>query len=355
MRVLQAIAGAEHGGAEKFFLNLVLALKRAGLSQRVLLAPDPTLADKLTEEGLDVKQIFGTPGDMHMRFRFLKAVGEYQPDIVMTWLAGAAYLCPKHDTTSGLKKFVHVSRLGGYYNLNYYKACDYLIGNTPHLVQYFQDNGWSEQQTAYIPNFTMPPDPGSRAISRAQFTTPDNVPLTLALGRFVEEKGFDVLLNAVKRIPQMHLWLAGDNSELKSEIEQLVSTLDLAERVRVLPWHDDVTPLFKAANLFVCPSREEPLGNVILEAWAHEVPVVAAASNGPVQLIDDGHNGILVPIDDADALAQAMQRVISDDKLSRTLAEAGLETVTSRFSETAVVKAYVGFFEKVMRKSNICV
>lgn len=355
MRVLQAIAGSDHGGAEKFFLNLVLSLKRAGLSQKVLLHPSPTLAPKLTEHGLDVKQIFGSPGDMHMRFRFLKAIGEFEPDVVMTWMAGASYLCPKHDASSGLKKFVHVARLGGYYNLNYYKSCDYLIGNTPHLVQYFHDNGWSEQQTAYIPNFTIPPDSNSHAISRQRYETPDGVPLVLALGRFVEEKGFDVLLNAVKRTPEMHLWLAGDNGELKGEIEQLVTTLGISERVRILPWHDDVTPLFKAADLFVCPSRSEPLGNVILEAWAHEVAVVATASYGPSQLIEDGHNGILVPIDDADALAQAMERVISDQKMSRFLAAAGLESVNSRFSEAVVVKAYLEFFENIVRKASVCV
>ena len=86
MRVLQAMSGAEHGGAEKFFVNLVLALSRAGLSQQVLIAPNSLQAKTLTDRGLHVTEIFGTPGDAHMRFRFLAAVAEFQPDIVLTWM-----------------------------------------------------------------------------------------------------------------------------------------------------------------------------------------------------------------------------------------------------------------------------
>jgi|AGTN01.3.fsa_nt_gi Glycosyltransferase len=355
MRILQAISGVEYGGAERFFVKLVVALKRAGMDQQVLLAPTPMRAAELTEHGLDVKQIFGTPGGLHVKFRFLKAVADYQPDIVMTWMADATYFCPSYESSSGLKKFVHVSRLGGYYNLNYFKACDYLVGNTPHLVQYFRDNGWSEERTKYIPNFTNLPNPSSRAIDRARYQTPDGVPLAVALGRFHEDKAFDTLIRAVKLVPQMHLWIAGDDGETKSEIEEMVRTLDLTERVRILEWQDDITALFRSADLFVCPSRSETLGNVILEAWAHEVPVVATAAQGPVQLIVDGINGVLVPVDNADELASAMKRVSDDKNLSRSLAQAGLETLHSRFAETAVVKSYLEFFESIVRKSSVCV
>lgn len=351
MRILHALCGLEHGGAEKFLVKLSFAFKRAGLDQHVLLAPTPKMAAEVTAHGISVEQIFGSPGRRHVKFRFLKAVAEFQPDIVMTWMTDASYFCPKYEVSSGLKKFVHVARLGGYYNLDYYKNCDYLVGNTPHLVQYFQDNGWSEQRTKYIPNFTYPPNPGSHALERERYLTPKDATLAVALGRFHEHKAFDTLLHAIKQVPQLHLWLAGEG-ELKSEIEELVRTLDLAERVRILEWQDDVTAVFKAADLFICPSRHEPLGNVILEAWAHEVPVVATSSHGPSRFIDHGRNGLLVPIDNAEALAAAMMRVASDEKLSRSLAETGLATVTSRFSETMVSKAYLEFFERIVRDAN---
>ena len=61
-----------------------------------------------------------------------------------------------------------------------------------------------------------------------------------------------------------------------------------------------------AADLIACPSRIEPLGNVVLEAWARQRPIVAAAADGPMELIRDRENGLLVPIDDPEAMARAI-------------------------------------------------
>ena len=84
--------------------------------------------------------------------------------------------------------------------------------------------------------------------------------------------------------------------------------------MRFLGWRTDRGALLRAADICVLPSRWEPFGTVMLEAWAAGTPLVAAASQGPAALIEDGGNGLLVPVDDVAALAAA---VAPPDRRSR--------------------------------------
>ncbi len=176
--------------------------------------------------------------------------------------------------------------------------------------------------------------------------TPDDAPLIVSLGRLHANKAFDVLLAALADLPEAFLWIAGDGPQV-AFLRQESARLGLDGRVRFLGWRDDVAALMRTADVFVCPSRHEPLGNVILEAWAHEKPVVAASSSGPAALIDDGVTGLLVPVDSAPGLAQAIKRVLESPALASDLAAAGYAEFNAKFTESAVVAQYHEFFDQV--------
>ncbi len=337
MRLLQAMGGARHGGAEGFFLRLAVALQRVGQDQLVLLR-HAAHAEMLRQQGVTVRELpFGGLLDRATASGFRRAIAEYRPDIVLTWMSRASRLCPTGD-------FVHVARLGGYYDLKSYRGCDHLIGNTRDLVASFIAQGWPEERAHYLPNFAdaVP----AAAVARATLATPDQAPLALALGRLHENKAFDVLLAAVALVPDLHLWLAGEG-ELRRDLERQAAALGIAGRVRFLGWRDDVAALLAAADFLVCPSRHEPLGNVVIEAWASGRAVVAAAGAGPRELIGDGETGLLVPIDDASALAAAMARLAADPPLRARLAAAGRAAYEGQFTESAVVRRYQDFFAAV--------
>jgi len=340
MRLLQAMAGARHGGAEAFFVRLASALQRAGTEQRVLIRRDPDRAAVLRRAGIQPIELpFRGVLDIATRWRFRRAVAEFRPRIVLTWMNRATQACPRGD-------FVHVARLGGYYDLKYYGRCDHLIGNTREIVRYLVRQGWPEKRAHYLPNFTVAAK--AAPVVRGSLDTPPDVPLALALGRLHVNKGFDVLLAALAQVPQLHLWLAGDG-ELGAALQRQAAALGVAGRVRFLGWREDIQALLAAADVLVCPSRHEPLGNVVIEAWAAGVPVVATASEGPGALIADGESGLLVPVDDADALARAMIRLADDGGLRTRLAAAGRAAYEAEYSEARVVGLYRDFFAQVAR------
>ncbi|MDP6805062.1 MAG: glycosyltransferase, partial [Rhodospirillales bacterium] len=128
MRVLQAMAGAAMGGAEAFFSRLVPALGRAGVEQRVVIRRNADRARGLRAADLDVVELpFGGALDIYTPIQFKRQIANFQPDVVLSWMNRASAMCPRGD-------FVHVGRLGGYYDLKYYASCDHLIGNTEDIV-----------------------------------------------------------------------------------------------------------------------------------------------------------------------------------------------------------------------------
>lgn len=339
MKVLQAMAGAEFGGAEAFFMRLVMALHRAGLEQRVVIREHQNRAAALRAVGIEPIQLpFGGMLDRRTGRVLKQEIKALQPEIVMTWMNRATKFCPRGD-------FTHVARLGGYYDLKYYRHCDHLVGNTEDIVKHITGGGWDADKVHYLPNFVS--EDRAAPVSRRSLYTPENAVLMLALGRLHENKGFDVLLRAMARVPNTYLWLAGEGP-LRQELEKLAEDLGIKPRVRFLGWREDTPALFAACDLFVCPSRHEPLGNVVIEAWAQGRPVIAADSMGPGTLIEHMESGVLVPVDDSDALARAIRAVIDDGDLAEHIALKGYAVYQQRFTEEQIVKHYLDFFQSVV-------
>ena len=343
MRILQAMAGGEHGGAEAFFVRFCRALATREIDQRVLLRPHRGREEQLRAAGIETTTTaFGGLLDLHSARRFQREIESYAPDVVFTWMSRASRFCPGHDRVR--HRFVHIGRLGGYYDLKYYRRCDHLIGNTMDIVAYMRSGGWPAERSHHLPNFVLAD--AAPPIERARFGLKENGPLLLALGRLHPNKAFDVLLRALARIPQALLCLAG-SGPLEQELRRLASELGIADRVAFRGWQDDVAAYYAAADMYVCPSRIEPLGNVIIEAWAHGVPVVAAAAKGPSALIDDGDNGLLVAVDDPEALAAAIRRLLENRELTDRLVRGGRSTYEAQFTETVVIDKYLDLFRRL--------
>ncbi len=342
MRVLQAMAGAPVGGAEAFFVRLIGALARTGLDQRIVVRRDAKRAAALAASGLaPIELAFGGRLDFATRRALAREIEAYRPQIVLTWMSRATSHCPR---STPRRPFVHAARLGGYYDLKYYRRCDHLVGNTRDIVAYAVRSGWPVERVHYLPNFVAaePAPP----VARESLATPADAPLLLALGRLHPNKALHVAIRALVRLPAAYLWIAGEG-RLDATLRTLAREQGVADRVRFLGWRDDTAALLAAADVLLCPSRIEPLGNVVIEGWAHGVPVVAADAVGPHALIADGDSGLLVPADDPAALAAATGRVLESAGLAARLADGGRAAWHRDFTEQAVVRAWLEFFERI--------
>ncbi len=332
------MAGADVGGAEGFFVRLTKALAAAGAPQMAAIRRHESRRRQLVEAGVEVRELpFRKWFDFTTTPGLRALAGDFRADVVLAWMNRAAAAIPRGD-------WVTAGRLGGYYKLSNYRACDHLVGNTPDLRDYLIREGWPSERAWYLPNFVddrrMPP------VDRASLDTPANAPLILCLGRLHRNKAFDTALHVLAKVPDAILWLAGNGPE-EQALKKLADELGVTHRVRFLGWRTDMAALLAAADVFLCSSRHEPLGNIVLEAWAHGVPVVAAASQGPGQLITHGNTGLLAPIDDADALAVNVRQLIDDPSVGVALGGTAQAAYVASYSEGPVVNAYLDFFDRI--------
>lgn len=337
MNILHTIAGGPVGGAERFFVDLAAAMARAGHATRAVMRPNAGRAALLACAGVPFETgRFGRWGDVMTPWRIRRAARAMGAQAVLAWMGRAARATPPG-------RYARVARLGGYYNLSAFRGYDALICNTPDLVRYAVEGGFDPARVHFIPNFATP-DPAP-AVSRADLDTPPGAFVLLAMGRLHPAKAMDVSLRALARLPDdTVLWIAGEGPE-EAALRKLARELGVAARVRWLGWRDDPGPLLKAADLCVFPSRVEPFGNVIIQAWVHGTPVITADATGPAWLVRDGEDALLIPREDDAALARAITRLRDDPALARAMAARGQARGLEEFSEAACVARYLGVLE----------
>ncbi|WP_456307451.1 glycosyltransferase [Paeniroseomonas aquatica] len=175
---------------------------------------------------------------------------------------------------------------------------------------------------------------------------PGQGPHLLALGRLHRNKGFDILLHALALLPGAQLSIGGEGPE-RPALEALAASLGLGGRVDFLGWRQDTGALLAACDVFVCSSRHEPLGNIILEAWSATRPVVAAAAQGPTELIRPGETGLLVPPEDPEALAAAIAGLLANPGRAGRLAAAGRAAFVAEHAAAPVLARWRAFLAGV--------
>jgi glycosyltransferase involved in cell wall biosynthesis len=336
MSVLHLLGSAGEGGAETYFVELVAALRAAGLEQACAIRANPGREKALAAAGVPVRTLgFGGPLDFLTRAGVAGTARNANARLLVAWMNRAARHAPAGP-------WARIGRLGGYYKLKNYRGFEALVANTQDIMDWVIAQGWPADRVTHIPNFAAAPEEVT-PIARAELGTPEGAPLLLGMGRLHTAKAHDVSLKALKALPEAYLWIAGAGA-LEDQLKALAQSLGVLERVRFLGWRSDASALYRLADVCVFPSRYEPLGNVVIQAWAHGLPVVAAASQGPAALIRDGEDGLLVPIDDDAALAERVGGLLADPMQRIRLIQNGHARVEAEFSKAAVVAQWRELF-----------
>ncbi len=210
--------------------------------------------------------------------------------------------------------------------------------------------GVPAEKCRVVPNGVVPSE-YQRTVDRAQvrqeYGVPPGAPMLFYIGRLAVQKGPDLLLDAMPQVlgnhPEARLLMVGSGSMLASlrahgrglPVRFLGEVPD-AEYVRLL----------NAADLVVIPSRNEPFGLVLLEAWAASRAVVATDVGGLSENIDHLVNGVKVAVSPG-AIADGIDRVIGDPGLRRALGDAGRQKLETRFRWDAVAETFTGIYRNI--------
>jgi len=330
------MAAPGNGGAELYATDLMLSLHEAGLDQCVVMREHAPRTAELAAAGLRMETTILTPNIKPLQRRKLRQlIADKKPAIIQCWMRRAAALIPATATCPTIGWF------GDYEELKHFSACTHFAGVTEDLVTHMQAAGIPASRTAYLPTFSsVTPAP---PVDPEEFGTPKDAKILLTLSRLHQTKGLDTLIKTLPALPDCHLWLAGEGPERKN-LQSLAESLGVGGRVKFLGWRTDRGALLRAAAICVLPSRYEPFGTVILDAWRMQTPLVACASAGPAAAISNGVNGMLTPIDDAAALAAAIAAVLENPALRETLIANGSLTYQQKFSRETVTAQYLAYY-----------
>jgi glycosyltransferase involved in cell wall biosynthesis len=335
-RTAHIMAGAHQGGAELFYERLLPALHDAGETVLPIIRRNESRAARLTEAGTPpLQRGFGGRLDLLTRLRLRRDLTRFAPRTAIVWMGRAA-----RHTPAGA--WVLIGRLGGTYDLRQFAHCDHLVGNTPGMVAWIRAQGFPAHRTHLLPNFA----PDVAGAAPAALPVPPGARTILAMGRLHRAKGFDVLIAAMTRLPAIHAIIAGDGPE-RAALTDLAARAGIAARTHFLGWRTDTASLLAACDLLVCPSRHEPLGNVILEAFSASRPVVAATAEGPSWLLEGGTRGILVPAESGIALSAAIEAMLANPDMAARMAAAGRAHFETHFAQAPVVRAWQDFCHTV--------
>jgi glycosyltransferase involved in cell wall biosynthesis len=172
-----------------------------------------------------------------------------------------------------------------------------------------------------------------------------------AIGRLSAEKGFDLLIRAVHRLLQersdLALVIAGEGDEAP-RLQRLIDELGVGERMRLLGYCADPRTVYEALDVFALSSFREGLPNVLLEAMATAVPVVATRIAGIPRLVEDGVNGLLIEPGNSDALSAAVMRLAGDADLRTRLGPAARRTIEERYDFAQRMQKIANLYDRLL-------
>jgi len=188
---------------------------------------------------------------------------------------------------------------------------------------------------------------------RRQLGIPAEAPVVIFVGRLTCDKGIPELMDAFLRLgnqfPDLRLLLVGCFEDEDSLPVYTRKSLETHSHVIFAGAVKDTAPYYAIADVLVLPSHREGLPTVVLEAHAAGKPVVGALATGIVDLVVDGETGLLFPVGDVPALAEALARLISDRALASKLGLAGQERVKREFQQEQIWEAlhreYLGLLQ----------
>ena len=366
--VMHVIDTGGPGGAETVFLQLATRLDPARFQSVAVVENKGWLAEQLEKRSL-VPHILSAKGSFKTGYLLAlrRLVRHRKIDVLVAHLYGSAIYASLlgRITCVPVVSVLHgqsdvagsdSDRLASLRSGIVRKGSRKVIFVSEHLKDYLGPRlRLAESQCTVIPNGvdTEVFRPLRDRSLRSELALADDAILVGAIGNIRPPKAYAVLLRAARilldRSQRFHFIIAGDcSNDLGRELIELSRRLGIEQQLSFLGLRTDVARILNNLDAFVLSSRTEGFSIACIEAMACGIPVIATRSGGPEEILEDGA-GILVPTDDPEAIARAVDDVTSSKDLAEALTTKALKRVQHRYSLGRMVSQYEAILETLIR------
>jgi glycosyltransferase involved in cell wall biosynthesis len=223
------------------------------------------------------------------------------------------------------------------------------------------NTGASLESISVLHNSIRPEPPATEAevqAIRSKLGIANGDRIVLAIGRLSKEKAHADLITAFARLrksnPEINckLIIVGEGPE-RGKLEASAESFDQRENVIFAGQVSDVRPFYAAADVFALPSHSEGSPNVLLEAMAAEVPIIATEVGGVPEMVEQNQSALLVPANDPTALAEAISRVLTDQDLAQRLTMNASKLVATRYTPENYARSMMGIYREVVEARQV--
>mgnify|MGYP005847257897 CR=1 FL=1 len=364
MKILYVFnSGKIIGGGELMFLNLIDEIKRS-VEAYCVVPSEGEIKTMLDSLGV-ATFICHFPSVKKAGFlfpiylvKFLKILKTVKPDIVHINGSRAMLYAGSASKILGLKTVWHVRKIVKDLPLDIllYNLSDIVIANskaTSERFSYFR-NAESKVKVVYngvnIKKFKR-----SSKDDKREFGIPPNFKVITSIGRLEYAKGFSFFLKAAKhildRIKNIKFLIVGDGP-LKEELVKITEEMRLKDNVVFTGYinRKDITKIYSITDVFVLSSLREDFGNVVIEAMASGIPVVATSAGGVPEIIKNGIDGLLVPPKNPEAIAAACIKLLKNKELYKRISTTAREKIRKYFTITKHSEKIIEIYSKMMKK-----
>jgi glycosyltransferase involved in cell wall biosynthesis len=362
-RILEIIPTLDRSGAEKQLALLALGLPRDEFEVHVCtLSRLGPLAAELQRAGIPVTCVDKQwKIDPPAWWRLRQLIRALKPDLVQTWLFAANAYGRSAARSAGVRHLVASERCvdewKSWHELaidrRLAKYTDAIVVNSRGVQAFYEQQGIAAEKLRLIYN-GVPPAPASttsRETLLAELDLPSDTRLLGAVGRLWPQKRLKDLIWATDLLHVIrndaHLLVIGDGPQ-RALLERYARQCHIADHVHFLGTRDDVPRFMPHFDLLWLASGFEGLPNVVMEAMAAGVPVVASDIPGTRELVVSGETGYLVPLGDRAAYAKFAHKILEDPTLRARLGAAGRKRIESEFTVDAMVAAHAALYRELL-------
>ncbi len=328
------------GGAERQLFHILQALRRSGAVPRVLcLGEDEFWEDRIQELGVPVIRLSHAKSKLGRLLRIMMELRQDPPLVIQsqhfytnTYAGAAARMLGLASIgalrSNGLMELRDCGRMGGWLNLHTPRV---MAANSQAALRYAAERRVTTARLFLLSNVV---DTASFSPASGRHSGPVRL---ISVGRLIQSKRFDRFVSLVAQLRlklncEVNGTIVGDGP-LKDSLRAQAATLGLPSSAIELPGSlADLSPVYREADVFVMTSEYEGTPNVVLEAMASGLPVVATNVGGVPEVVRHGENGFLVERDDESGLVTALERLIQDPQLRSSMGQHGRAYVQANHS-----------------------
>ncbi len=350
LRIIHTEAATSFGGQEHRIFKEMVAMREAGHHLEAICQPRAQLTTRLRQEGFTVHTM-----EMDGPFHFVRAVLTIRQilkngaiDVLNTHSRRDTVIAATAGRLAGTPLIIRTRHLANRVNplLSYTWLPHCVTTDSQFVRNQLITRGVAPERIENIYTPLLKQTPIARSTLREELNLPNSAVVVGCVAVMRANKGHADLVRAMVPLfaehANLHLVVAGEGAPVFHQIQELVRSLNLQDRVHLLGRREDIPNVMAGFDIFCLATRLEASGMVFLEAAAAGLPIVATAVGGVPEMLEDGRTGLLVQLDDQNSLRAALLKLIDQPILRKQMGQAGYDRIwsdpASPFTPEALVK-----------------